>query len=314
MCRNRRDRRRATGQVYFTTARVIKGLPFVCRLSIEKVLTGILARAQTLYPVEICAFVFMGNHYHLIITGHSKHISPFMNYIQGNIAQSVQRLIPNYYEKSVWDGRFKEQVLVTAEDVIAKMEYIYLNPVRARLTRKAKEYPGVHSYNHLRNDKESFLVKWIPVSKLCGLPERYRKKEDFEITKKLLKKGSYAELKIKPFAWFSSFHDELDKESIRERLLNYVAQEENNYKTVAVVGVEALRNQSLRKPHKPKSKTPTPYIICHDKELRLSEIDSYRSFCALCKKAWLLIKKGIKAAWPKGAYMPAFYRGWALSG
>jgi REP element-mobilizing transposase RayT len=190
MCRNRRDRRKPKGKVFFMTSRVIKGLPFVCRLSIEKVLTGILARAQGLYPVKICAYVFMGNHYHMIITGHSKHISPFMNYIQSNVAQSVKRFIPDLYESSIWDGRFKEQVLVTAEDVIAKMAYIYLNPVRARLTHKAKEYPGVSSYNHLLNDKEHFLVKWISVAQVCALPDHYKKKEDFEITRALIKDSS----------------------------------------------------------------------------------------------------------------------------
>lgn len=295
------------------TARVRKGLPFVCRLSVEKVIMGILARAQGLYPVKLCAFVFMGNHYHLIITGHSKHISPFMNYIQGNLALSVQRFIPDYYDGFVWEDRFKEQVLVTSEDVIAKMAYIYLNPVRARLTKKASEYPGVSSYNHLLNDNQNLLVKWIPVSHLCSLPERYKKKEDFQITKQLLKDTSYEELRIEPFAWFSCFKEQLNKESVKKKLFNYVSQEENNYKT-PVLGVQALKNQNLRKAHKPKNKTPTPYIICYDKELRISEIDSYRDFCAICKKAWELIKKGIKAVWPKGAYLPSFYRGWALSG
>ena len=310
MCRNRRDRRK--NQVYFMTSRVRKGLPFVCRLSVEKALMGILARAQGLFPVKLCAYVFMGNHYHLILTGHSKHISPFMNYIQGNIAQCIQRLIPDFYQGFVWEGRFKEQVLVTAEDVIAKMAYIYLNPVRARLTHKASDYPGISSYNHLVNDKESFLCKWIPVSCLKRLPDNYKKKEDLEITRELLKDKGYEQLKLEPFAWFKCFSDELNQDSVKKRLLDYVSQEENNYKT-PVLGAQALRNQNLRKAHKPKDKTPTPYIICHDKELRLSEIDSYRLFCSLCKKAWLSIKQGIKHLWPKGAFFPSFYRGWALS-
>lgn len=313
MCRNRRDRRKPRGQVYFMTCRVRKGLPLVCRLSVEKVLIGILARAQGLYGVKICAYVFMGNHYHLIITGHSKHISPFMNYLQGNLALSIQRFIPDYYNGFVWEGRFKEQILLTAEDVIAKMAYIYLNPIRARLTSKASEYPGVSSYNHLLNDKESFLVKWIPVSRITSLQEGYKKKEDFQITKELLKGCTYEELKVEPFAWFSSFKDELKAETVKKRITDYVSQEENNYKT-PVLGAQALKHQRLRKSHKPKEKTNTPYIISHDKELRSSEIDSYRKFCALCKEAWVLIKKGIKAAWPKGAYLPTFYRGWALSG
>ncbi len=312
MCRNRRDRR--PDKVYFMTSRVIKGLPFVCRKSIEIILIGILARAQALYPVKICAYVFMGNHYHMIITGKSKHISPFMNYIQGNIAQSVQRIIPYSYDRFVWESRFKEQILVTPEDVIAKMAYIYLNPVRARLVQKASDYPGVHSYNYLVHDKETFLHKWMPVSILSRLPDKYNKKEDFDYIKNLYAASDrYEEFRISPFAWFSCFKDQLIKKDIKKRILEYVFQEESNLKS-PVLGVDALKQQNLRRLHQPESKTRTPYIICHDKELRLDEIDSYRKLCSLCKRAWELIKKGLSFEWPKGAYFPAFYRGWALSG
>ncbi len=227
------------------TARVRKGLPFVCRITVEKIIIGIIARGQSLYPVKICAYVFMGNHYHMILTGQSCHISPFMNYIQGNIAQSLQRFIPDYYEGFVWESRFKEQILITPEDVINKMAYIYLNPVRARLVEKASEYPGISSYHHFINNKESFLTKWIPVSAIRALPEHYKKKQDYQILKSLLKDCSYEELTIVPFAWFQSFKNKLSKEDIKKKLIAHVAQEELKYKTRGL-GVNALRHQRLR--------------------------------------------------------------------
>ena len=314
MCRNRRDRRKSRGQVYFITSRVRKGLPFVARLSVEKVLLGILARAQGLYRVKICAYVFMGNHYHMILTGQSCHISPFMNYIQGNIAKGMQRLIPNFYDGWFWEDRYKEQLLLTVEDVIDKMSYIYLNPVKARLVEKASEYPGVNSYNSLSKGRHSILVKWIAIKKLRALPESYRAREDIEIAAKLLSSAcEYEELSIEPFAWFASFSEELTEQGVQERLKERVSQEELMYKT-PVLGVERLKRQSSRKHYVPESRGRTPYLICSDKELRVAEIGSYQMFCSLCRQAWALIKKGLKAIWPKGAYLPSFYRGWALSG
>jgi REP element-mobilizing transposase RayT len=315
MCRNRRDRRKSRGQVYFITARARKGLPFVARLSVEKVILGILARAQSLYPVKLCSYVFMGNHYHLILTGQSCHISPFMNYIQGNIAKAMQRLIPNYYDGWFWEDRYKEQLLLTAEDVIEKMAYIYLNPVRARLVEKASEYPSINSYNRLTQASHSILTKWIPIKKLKELPVAYNSKEDIGITSKLLSAESgYTELRVEPFAWFSSFREELTQETVTKRLLERVKEEELKYNT-PVLGAKTLRTQATRKHYIPESKTRTPYLICSDKELRIEEIGSYQTFCSLCRQAWALIKKGIKAVWPKGAYLPSIYRGcWALSG
>lgn len=313
MCRNRRDRRKSRGQVYFITARVRKGLPFVARQSVERVLLGILARAQGLYKVQICAYVFMGNHYHMIITGQSCHISPFMNYIQGNIAKAMQRLIPNYYDGWFWEDRYKEQLLLTVEDVISKMSYIYLNPVRARLVDKAGEYPGINSYKSLLKGKHSILAKWIPIRQLRELPVGYNRAEDIGITAKFLNSSTeYGELRVEPFAWFSSFREELNAELITQRLLEHVKQEELIYDTSAI-GAKKLRMQSSRKHYIPESRGRTPYLICCDKELRIAEIGSYQTFCSLCRQAWALIKKGLKAIWPKGAYLPSVYRGWALT-
>lgn len=312
MCRNRRDRRKSRGQVMFITARVRKGLPFVARCSIEKIITGILARAQGLYPVKICAFVFMGNHYHLIITGQSCHLSPFMNYIQGCIAKSMQRLIPNFYDGWFWEGRYKEQVLCTVEDVVDKMAYIYLNPVRARLVDKVIQYPGLNSYKYLSRNKYSTLAKWIPIRKLKELPVQHRRKEDLDITRDLLKSADkFEELTIEPFAWFSGFREKLSAEAVMKRLLDYVDQEEQKPASKAL-GAAKLIEQPTRKAFTPKANSPTPYIICCDKELRISEILSYKNFCRLCKEAWQLVKKGLHCVWPKGAYLPSMQWGWSF--
>ena len=306
MSRNRRDRRKSRGQVFFITGRVRKGLPFVARESVKRVLLGILSRAQGFYPVQICAFVFMGNHYHIIITGQSVHISPFMNYVQGEIAKAMQKLIPGVYKGWFWEGRFKEQILVTAEDVIEKMGYIYLNPVRARLVNRVQEYPVLNSYSYLRRGKLSFLSKWIPSSQLSGLPERYNRKEDLKLTASFLKLSPSTELlTIDPFAWFPSLNEELNKEQVTERLLQWVAQEEDKLMSNPVLGVASLIAQTLRKEFTPGAKDYTPYLICCDSALRKLEILSYREFCQACREAWELLKRGLSYIWPNGAYRPS---------
>lgn len=305
MCRNRRDRRKSYGQVMFITARVYKGLPFVARHSMERVLEGIIARAQGQYPVKICAYVFMGNHYHMILTGQSCHFSPFLNYIQGEIARSIKKLIPGVYDGGLWDGRYSEQIILTVEDVISKMAYIYLNPVRARLVGKASEYPGLNSYKYLHLGETSLLSKWIPSGKLKALPDYHNRKQDLETAANFLKSAKTTEqLHISPFAWFSSFTETLDPQEVTKRLMAYVRQEEELL-TTPVLGAHKLTNQKLRKHFVASHKQPTPYIICHDRELRKHEIISYQDFCQACRQAWQLIKKGVTAIWPKGAYRPS---------
>ena len=117
--RNRRDRRAGHKIVVHITNRVVCGMPFTPKLYMRQMIKGILARGQYLYPVQIVSVQFMGNHYHIILAGKASMISPFMNYIDGQIAAALKELCPMYRNHSkIWKGRFKEQRLVTAEAVI----------------------------------------------------------------------------------------------------------------------------------------------------------------------------------------------------
>ena len=129
--RNRRDRRFGNSIVVHITNRTLKGLPFVMRPFMNVLLIGILARAQSLFGVQICHFVWMGNHFHIILAGRAKLISPFMCYLQGETAKMLKKLVPGFFESKVWAGRYKEQKLCTAGDVIDMIVYMYSNPARA---------------------------------------------------------------------------------------------------------------------------------------------------------------------------------------
>lgn len=305
MPRCRRDRRRSNGQVYFITARVIKGLPFAPRASILYIIKGLLARAQQLYPIKICAIVVMGNHIHLILTGHAIQVSRFMNYLQGEVAKSIKKLIPGYYEGVVWSGRFKEQILATPADVISKMSYIYLNPVKAQLVNLASAYPGISSFRELKSGRVTLACKWTSSKYLKALPELYKSSSDYKYIKEnIIEHGKYCELEIDPFAWISSFPQQLNKKAILQELCELVKQGEENFR-VRKLNPKRLRYQRLRQEHTPKTKSPTPFIICSDKELRIALIQSYRDFCNICREAWRDLRKGIRSCWPKGAFRPS---------
>ena len=55
---------------------------------------GVLARAVRLYPVEVHAFVFLGNHYHLLLScANAERLARFMNYLNSNLAREVGRAV-----------------------------------------------------------------------------------------------------------------------------------------------------------------------------------------------------------------------------
>ena len=54
---------------------------------------GVLARTARLYEVGVCAFVFLSNHYHLLLRPRdAPELARFMNYLNSNLAREAGRL------------------------------------------------------------------------------------------------------------------------------------------------------------------------------------------------------------------------------
>jgi len=315
MSRNIRDRREPNKIVVHITARVIEGLPFVPRIIINMAIKGILAKSQTLHPVSICAFMFMGNHHHFILAGDGNRISSFMEYMQGELSKTFKRFIPEKYENSFWKDRFREQRLGNAEAVVQKLIYTFCNPLKASLVRKVEEYPGLNSFKAFKryseiNKSYSELVPRVPVRLCKAIPSFYSKKEDMALAKEYIKNSQgYYELKITPFAWIQCFNEGkelLNENAIKKRVLDAIEEIEAEISKSRVIGSENLKSQNLRKCYSSKKNTPTPYIDCPEEELRKALIESYKSFRDYCRGVWKKIKQGIDAVadWPLGAFMP----------
>jgi putative transposase len=49
---------------------------------VNEIIAGVLGRAQRLYDIRICAFVFLSSHYHLLLDVRDAHqLSNFMRYL-----------------------------------------------------------------------------------------------------------------------------------------------------------------------------------------------------------------------------------------
>lgn len=312
--RNRRDRRKLNFGVFHVTARLVCGLPFVCRPSMNLILSGILARAQEKYPARICHFQWMGNHYHLIAAGETKHLSPFYNYLQGEIGKSLKRLT-GMYQTKVWAGRPKEQLLATPEDVLRMIVYIYANPSTADLVESISDWPGLSSWKMYRDGSHTYEGHWVRPSKLRKIAPKFDHLKEIKLVKELKQLASSKHrLTIAPNAWKRCFpsskdwSDEYIYEMISSRL---AAHEEEQAKRreeagITALGRKRLQQQPIDKRYSPKKKERTPYVICGDIELRKDLIASYQAFCEKCREAWQKWKHGkvSQAIFPPGAYRP----------
>lgn len=103
-----------------------------------------LAYAAQRFEVEIHAYCMLSNHYHLVATDRRGNLPAFMHWLNEYVAKCVNAKLGRW--ESFWSpGSYSAVKLVDRDDVLAKMRYVYLNPVAAGLVRRAREWPGAMS-------------------------------------------------------------------------------------------------------------------------------------------------------------------------
>ena len=119
---------------------LLRPTPELCRI-----VNGILGRAQQLFDMTIHAFIFLSNHYHLILSPKdARQQANFMGYLSGNLAREVGRLA-DWHEK-VW-GRRYAHVPITEEPEaqIERLRYVLAQGVKEGLVAQALDWPGASS-------------------------------------------------------------------------------------------------------------------------------------------------------------------------
>ena len=108
------------------------------------------------YNCQLHAYVLMTNHVHLLVTPSEKEsVSRLMQYI----GRWYVPYINNKYNRSgtLWEGRYKSNMIQAEAYLFACMRYIELNPVRASMVKKPLEYKW-SSYHHNALEKTDELI------------------------------------------------------------------------------------------------------------------------------------------------------------
>lgn len=107
----------------------------------------LLAEHTSAAGVEVWAWVLMPNHVHLILVprdadGLRRALAPVHRYYAGHVHMRQQR------SGHFWQGRFG-CVAMDEEHLGAALRYVALNPVRARLCKRATDWPWSSVHAHL---------------------------------------------------------------------------------------------------------------------------------------------------------------------
>lgn len=91
------------------------------------------------FAVDVHAWVLMSNHFHLLVTPHADNsVSRFVQHI----GRDYVRYFNRKYDRTgtLWEGRFDSCLIQTERYFLVCQKYIELNPVRAGIVRRPRDF------------------------------------------------------------------------------------------------------------------------------------------------------------------------------
>lgn len=130
------------GSTYLLTRRCLQRR-FLLRPSQEtnRILEFCLAHAANTFRIEVHAYCFMSNHYHLVVTDPHANLPRFMHWMNEHIAKCLQEVLG--HRETFWSpGSYNAVRLIDPSDIIAKLVYTAANPVSSFLVPHPRNWPG----------------------------------------------------------------------------------------------------------------------------------------------------------------------------
>jgi REP element-mobilizing transposase RayT len=141
--------------IYFITTCAHNRRPLLASATIHAICHEVWANAEKLYRWYVGRYVIMPDHVHFFCAGPraSNTISMFLGKWKEWTAKYAHRRLG--IELPLWQAEFFDHVLRSGESYEEKWQYVWHNPVRARLVTSAQDWPFQGERNDLRFELES---------------------------------------------------------------------------------------------------------------------------------------------------------------
>ena len=299
--------------VVMLTSRVQQGLPFVCTPLMELILWSALAVAQALYPVKIVGFVVMGNHIHIIaLVEDPTTIESFMERFKCETAHAINRLLGRR-QVTVWCEGYDSPAILTGDDLVEKLAYVYANPVRAHRAASISEYQGVSSWGMFTSRQPVREVKRIRRTFLTPIATgkistAVRLQEASLVERQATESLTFT---LSPNAWTSAFPNQMTPERLNERVSRRVREIEAEMAAIRKkAGIPLpsefeVSSQPIDMPYEPKKFGRRMWCICSDIPLRIAFISFIKNLREKARKVRLEWLRGNSAEpFPIGLFPP----------
>jgi hypothetical protein len=143
--------------------------------ALNAAILGILARALTLYPVTLHAFVFLSNHWHALLTPcDGEALASFKQHVHSNIAKAVQEI--HGIQGKIWAPSGSKDIQVLDDDAqLKRLKYLLSHGTKEGLVTSPLLWPGVTAARALVGD-EKLVGYWKDKRRLRELLKKSKGK------------------------------------------------------------------------------------------------------------------------------------------
>jgi putative transposase len=147
------------GSIIFITQVVQDRLPIFANDEYIELLRANLRAAQTLYPFGMLAYVFLPDHFHILIRPtDGGNFSAIMHSLKPNFTKIYKRIAGIKGNLKFWQKRFWDHVIRDEADFENRVHYIHCNPVKHGLATKPEDWP--HSSFLAWKEKGAYPENW----------------------------------------------------------------------------------------------------------------------------------------------------------
>jgi REP element-mobilizing transposase RayT len=294
------------GAVVEVTMRTLQGRFLMLPTSeVSQLILGIIARAQARYDMVIHAFVFMSDHYHMLLSVKSAfQLARFMCYVSSNIAREVGKL---FWKGRFW-GRRYQAIVVSDEEAaqVARLKYILANGCKEGLVSRPQDWMGAN-------------VAWALLSGFWTIAGRW-----FDRTKEYRARGtgqterfeSFEAVQISPLPGW----EHLSPSEIKRRAASLIQEIEaetaqmHRRQGTGPLGMEQVLRHHQHDVPKELETSPAPLFHAATKEIRQRLCAAYDMFLQNYRRASERLKAGeVDVRFPSGCFPPPrpFIESWA---
>ncbi len=302
----RRRRYIEAGKLYELGMRTKFGIPFPAIPDLQNQIKGIMARAQSMTGITICAYIVMGNHIHLI--SYVECPESFIKFY-AILAKSLTDLIKKKLglkQLNLWEPRPMVAQILDYEAACRRFAYLFSNPSRANLVSDIDQFPGANSFASFKS--ASSVNSALAESCTWTFPRRLKSEPDDGSPQKTHRIS--ISLAVSPLIWLPVFNKNNPSDTARKIISMVRTQEEKDFIRLkganrVAFGASFLIKEQITLDYQPKKYSRRLFYMSCDAEVAAK----YRAKVA---KAELLAKSlyrnrfrhGLPVEWPAAIVPP----------